>query len=157
MRAVCRAHHTCSKTHGCRTGRPIGELRAWLEFGSRPGVSRDQHRVHAPGFDVRQAARLDLLALGGSDEFFAAEASEAPGGPALEWKTEADCKSDCVSCLCSNDCKGSQARKAHGLAPTNLYKRLCASVFVHLVFLTHLGFVVVQKLDVEDVEARYQE
>ena len=90
MRADCRAHTICSKTHGCRTGRPIGELWAWLEFGSRPGVSRDQHRVHAPAFDVRQAARLECLALEGSDEFFAAEASEAPGGPALEWEIEAD-------------------------------------------------------------------
>ena len=85
MRSVCRAHGpNCTRSASCRSARPVGHLWAWLEYGSQPGISEEQHKQFAPTFEQRQVARSEFLALAGADEWFAVEADGA------DWEVEDD-------------------------------------------------------------------
>ena len=85
MRSICRAHGpNCTRQMSCRSARPVGHLWAWLEFGSQPGVTLQQHKEFRPSHEQRQQARSLFLLLDGADEWLAAEAD----GDGADWEVE---------------------------------------------------------------------
>ena len=50
---------------------------AWLDYGSQPGITREQHRVYVPDRAVRVAARRQFATLASAEAFSVLECGAA--------------------------------------------------------------------------------